>query len=172
VIDEPTPDREETHMLREALTGAAAGAVGTVALNAVTYADMAINGRPASDVPDTMAGTLAQKVGFDLSAEGEDPDGETAQNRQSGLGALMGYATGIGVGTAYGLIRPHLGGVSKPVAGVGLALAAMAGSDVPATMLGVVDPTTWPLSSWGMDFGFHLAYGMVTAITYDAFAPA
>ncbi len=157
-------------MLREALTGAAAGAVGTVALNAVTYADMAINGRPASDVPDTMAGTLAQKVGFDLSAEGEDPDGETAQNCQSGLGALMGYATGIGVGTAYGLIRPHLGGVSKPVAGV--ALAAMAGSDVPATMLGVVDPTTWPLSSWGMDFGFHLAYGMATAIAYDAFAPA
>ncbi len=159
-------------MLREALTGAAAGAVGTVALNAVTYADMAINGRPASSVPDTMAGTLAEKVGLDLSAEGEDPDGETAQNRQSGLGALMGYVTGIGVGTAYGLIRPHLDGVSKPVAGVALALAAMAASDVPATVLGVVDPTTWPPSSWGMDFGFHLAYGVVTAIAYDAFAPA
>ncbi len=159
-------------MLREALTGAAAGAVGTVALNTVTYADMAINGRPASEVPDTMAATLAQKVGFDLSAEGEDPDGETAQNRQSGLGALMGYATGIGVGTAYGLIRPHLNGVSKPVAGVGLALAAMAGSDVPATVLGVVDPTTWPPSNWGMDFGFHLAYGVATAIAYDAFAAA
>ncbi len=159
-------------MLREALTGAAAGAVGTVALNAVTYADMAINGRSASEVPDTMAGTLAEKVGLDLSAEGEDLDGETAQNRQSGLGALMGYATGIGVGTAYGLTRPHLDGVSKPVAGVGLALAAMAASDVPTTVLGVVGPTTWPPSSWGMDFGFHLAYGMVTAITYDAFAPA
>ncbi|MCA1716038.1 MAG: hypothetical protein LC781_03975 [Actinobacteria bacterium] len=66
-------------MLREALTGAAAGAVGTVALNAVTYADMALNGRPASSVPDTMAGTLAEKVGLDLSAEGEDPDGETAR---------------------------------------------------------------------------------------------
>jgi len=77
-------------MLREALTGAAAGAVGTVAINAVTYADMAINGRLASDVPDTMAATLAQKVGLDFSAEGEDPDSETAQNRQSGLGALMG----------------------------------------------------------------------------------
>lgn len=159
-------------MLREALTGAAAGAVGTVALNAVTYADMAINGRPASEVPDTMAATLVEKVGLDLSAEGEDPDSETAQNRQSGLGALMGYATGIGVGTAYGLIRPRLGDVSKPVAGVSLALAAMAGSDVPATMLGVVDPTTWPPSNWGMDFGFHLAYGVVTAIAYDAFAPA
>jgi len=139
-----------------------------VALNAVTYADMAINGRPASSVPADVAGALAEKVGLDLSAEGEDPDGETAQNRQSGLGALMGYVTGLGVGTAYGLIRPHLGGVSKPVAGVALALAAMAGSDVPATVLGATDPTTWPLSSWATDFGFHLAYGIVTAIAYEA----
>ena len=159
-------------MLREALTGAAAGAVGTVALNAVTYTDMVINGRPESSVPAMMAGALAENVGFDLSAEGEDLDGETPQYRQSGLGALMGYATGLGVGTAYGLIRPHLGGVSRPVAGLGLGLAAMAASDIPATMLGVTDPTTWPPSSWGMDFGFHLAYGMVTAIAYDAFAPA
>ena len=159
-------------MLREALTGAAAGAVGTVALNAVTYADMAINGRPASSVPAEVASGLAEKVGLDLSAEGEDLDGETAQNRQSGLGALMGYVTGLGVGTGYGLIRPHLGGVSRPVAGVALALAAMAASDVPATALGVTDPTTWPPSSWVMDFGFHLAYGVVTAIAYDAFAPA
>ncbi len=35
-------------MLREALTGMAAGAVGTVALNATTYADMALRGRAAS----------------------------------------------------------------------------------------------------------------------------
>ncbi len=34
-------------MLREALTEAAAGAVGTVALNVATHADMAISGRPA-----------------------------------------------------------------------------------------------------------------------------
>ncbi len=159
-------------MLREALTGAAAGAVGTVALNAVTYTDIVINGRPESSVPATMAGALAEKVGFDLSAEGEDPDGETPQNRQSGLGALMGYATGLGVGTAYGLIRPHLGGVSRPVVGLGLGLAAMAASDIPATKLGVTDPTTWPPASWGIDFGFHHAYGLVAALAYDAFAPA
>ncbi len=148
-------------MLREALTGAAAGAVGTVALNAVTYADMAVNGRPASGVPADVAGALAEKVGLDLSAEGEAPDGETAQNRQSGLGALMGYVTGLGIGTACGLLRPHLGDVSKPVVGVGL--AAMAGSDVPATALGATDPTAWPTSSWTTDFGFHLAYDSLTA---------
>ena len=114
-----------------------------------------------------MAGTLAEKAGINLASE--DSEEEVAQNRQSGLAALMGYVTGLGVGTGYGLIHPHLDGVSRPVAGVGVGLAAMAASDVPATVLGATDPTTGPLSSWAMDFGFHLAYGMVTAIAYDAF---
>ena len=34
------------------LRGAAAGAAGTTALNVVTYLDMAIRGRPASDTPE------------------------------------------------------------------------------------------------------------------------
>jgi hypothetical protein len=38
-------------MLEEALWGAAAGAVGTVALDVSTYVDMAVRGRPASEVP-------------------------------------------------------------------------------------------------------------------------
>jgi hypothetical protein len=33
------------------LRGAAAGAAGTTALNAVTYLDMVVRGRPASDAP-------------------------------------------------------------------------------------------------------------------------
>ncbi len=154
-------------MLREVLTGTAAGAVGTVALNATTYADMALRGRPPSSVPAQMAGKLAGKVGIDLSDE-EDGD-KKAHYRQSGLGALMGYATGLGVGTAYGLVRPLLGGVSIPLTGVGLGLAAMAGSDVPATTLGITDPREWGLNSWTSDIIPHLAYGMVTAVAYDAF---
>ncbi len=155
-------------MLRQALIGATAGALGTVALNVTTYADMAIRGRSASSVPADLAGTLAEKAGIDLSAEGEGPDGETAQNRRTGLGALMGYVTGLGVGTAYGLMRPYLGDVPTPVAGVGVGIAAMAASDVPATAFGVTDPTSWSRSSWALDFGFHLAYGLTTVIAYDA----
>jgi hypothetical protein len=34
------------------LAGAAAGAAGTAALNAVTYVDMTVRGRPASDTPE------------------------------------------------------------------------------------------------------------------------
>ncbi len=101
-------------MLREALVGAAAGAVGTVALNAVTYGDMIIRGRPTSSVPSQIAGQLVEKAGIDLSAENEERGGPTAQNRKSGLGALQGFVVGLGIGTAYGLVRPSLGNVSKP----------------------------------------------------------
>jgi hypothetical protein len=150
-------------MLREVLMGTAAGAVGTVALNAATNADMALRGRPSSGVPAEVAGKLAERAGVDLGS------GETEQNRKSGLGALSRYVVGLGVGTAYGLVRPYLRGVSKTRAGVVLGLAAMAGSDVPATALGVTDPTTWGLESWVSDVVPHLAYGLVTAIAYDAF---
>lgn len=159
-------------MIREALIGAAAGAIGTVALNVTTYTDMALRGRAASSVPSQAAGQLAEKLGVDLSAEGEEQDGPTAQNRQSGLGALQGYVVGIGLGTAYGIVRPHLDDVSVPLAGLGLALAAMASSDAPSAALGVVDPTTWPLSTWAMDLGFHLPYGLVTAVAYEALSGA
>lgn len=151
--------------MRGVLTGLLAGAAGTVALNAATYSDMALRGRPSSSVPAQVAGTLAGKAGIDLS--GED---ETTQNRKSGLGALSGYAVGLGVGAAYGLVRPLLGDVSVPRAGVVLGLAAMAGSDVPATALGVTDPTTWGIGGWASDVVPHLAYGLLTAATYEAFA--
>lgn len=157
-------------MIREVLMGAAAGAVGTVALNATTYADMAIRGRPSSSVPAEVAGKLAGKVGLDLAPEGSDE--QTVQNRKSGLGALSGYVVGLGVGAAYGLIRPASGDVSKPVAGAWLGLAAMAGSDVAAAALGVTDPTKWGLNSWVSDIVPHMAYGLATAIAYDAFTGA
>jgi hypothetical protein len=156
-------------MLRHLLMGTAAGAVGTVALNVATYADMAIRGRPSSSVPAKMAGVLAAKVGIPLSTGGESADDEKVQNRQSGLGALFGYVTGLGVGTAYGLLRPYLDDVPTPVAGIGVGLAAMAASDIPIAALGVSDPTTWGVSGGAADVVPHLAYGLVTAIAYDAF---
>ena len=45
-------------MLREMLLGTAAGAVGTVALNAATYADMAVLARSSSSVPASCSGSL------------------------------------------------------------------------------------------------------------------
>lgn len=156
-------ERQAERMLRRALMGAAAGAAGTVALNAVTYADMALRARSGSSVPDEVAGVIAKRVGLDLG------DGDTAQNRKTGLGALLGYANGVGA--AYGILRPVFGrDVSVTKAGLALTLASTVGTDLPIAATGVSNPTTWPPSSWAMDFGFHLAYGLMTAAAYEAFA--
>jgi hypothetical protein len=113
----------------------------------------------------SVASKLAERADVDLS--GGSSDEETVQNRKSALGALSGFAVGLGVGTAYGLARPLLGDVSILRAGVFLGLAAMAGSDVPATTLGVTDPSEWSLDSWVSDTVPHLAYGLTVALAYD-----
>lgn len=134
-------------MLPNALMGAVAGVVGTVAPNATTYADMVVRARPSSSVPSRVAGELVGKAGRALS--GSDGDA-TAENRKSGLGALFGIPTGVGA--AYGLVRLQLGrSVSVPRAAVVLGLAAMAGSDVPTASLGVIDPTRWGVNAWASD---------------------
>ncbi len=53
-------------MANKAMAGLIVGAVGTTALNVVTYADMVLRGRPASETPAKVAGILAGKVGVDL----------------------------------------------------------------------------------------------------------
>ncbi len=156
-------------MPARSLTGVAAGAVGTVALNVATYADMAVRGRAASRVPPKLAGTAAEAAGVDLRGEGAKAD-ETAENRRTGLGALMGYVTGLGVGLTYGLLRPRMPNLPLPVAGLGVGLVAMAASDIPATLSGATDPTTWGASGWALDAGFHLVYGLATVVAYDALA--
>src|SRR5215208_3073664 len=93
---------------------------------------------------------------------------DTAQTRRSGLGALPGYVGGLGVGTGCGLSRPSLGGGSKLRAGIVLALAAIAGSGIPATALGAIDPRQWSINSWVSDTVPHLAYGLTTAVARDA----
>ena len=151
-------------MRRALLLGVVAGAAGTAALNLATYLDMAGRGRPSSSVPADVAGELAGAAGVEL-ASGEDED--TAGNRREGLGALLGIATGLGVGAAYGLLRAGLNRLPLPLAAAGVGAAAMAGSDLPATALGVTDPRTWPASSWAADLVPHLVYGVVTVATYD-----
>jgi hypothetical protein len=159
-------------MLRDALRGATAGAAGTTALNIATYADMTLRGRPSSEVPAEVAGELAQRVGLDLAAGGGDGDGakQKAQHRRSGLGALMGYGVGLGLGLAYGALRPRLTLPGRLVAGGALGLAAMAASDAPATALKKTNPATWGAAGWLADVVPHLAYGLVTAATYEALA--
>ncbi|WP_055490814.1 hypothetical protein [Streptomyces sp. TP-A0356] len=140
--------------------GLLAGTAGTIALDLVTYGDMLLRGRPASDTPAQVAARLAERAGVELGT------GEARSNREHAAGALLGYITGLGIGAAYGLLRRRGGPVR--VAGPLLGAAAMAGSDLPATALGVTDPSTWDLTSWASDVVPHLVYGLTTASVYQA----
>lgn len=148
--------------MRQPLTGLAAGAVGTIVLDTATYLDMVLRARPSSGVPGEVAGRLAGKASIPLGDE------EAAEQRKGGLGALMGYATGLSIGVAYSLVRPQLDRAPVPLAGVALGLAAMASTDVPAAATGATNPKQWGPSSWLMDLVPHLAYGLATAATYEA----
>lgn len=153
-------------MLSEIARGVASGMVGTAALNIATYLDMAVRGRPPSQVPEKDVERLANIAGADLSGQGGDD--ETARNRRTALGALMGYVTGAGVGAVYGLVRPRLRSVPVVVAGSAAGAAAMAGSDVPSTLLGVTSPARWSATAWASDVVPHLAFGIATAVAYEA----
>jgi hypothetical protein len=156
-------------MRKPLLWGIAAGAVGTIALDVVSYVDMVVRARPASSLPAEVAGALGERAGVELVAGGNDS--EAAGNRRSGLGALFGYGVGLGVGAAYGLLRSVPRAPRRPwVAASGLGLAAMAASDLPAIALGVTDPRSWGAAGWVSDLLPHLAYGLATATVYEALA--
>lgn len=147
-------------MLMSILKGAAAGAAGTTALNATTYADMTVRARPTSSTPQDTVERLAEVTHLTIPGKGEDQD-----NRIAGLGPLSGIATGVGVGALLGLTRalgwrPPLG-----VSAAAATLLALAAANGPMTALGITDPRTWPLESWIADVVPHLAYGVVTAAT-------
>jgi hypothetical protein len=147
---------------RSALAGAAAGAAGTTALNAVTYLDMAVRARPTSSTPEDTVEKLADKAHVGIPGQGEDRD-----NRLAGLGPLSGIVTGVGVGTLLGLAR-QLGWRPSPVVGaVAATVLALVGANGPMTALGITDPREWNLDAWLSDVVPHVAYGAVTAATLD-----
>jgi hypothetical protein len=151
-----------------ALKGLLAGAAGTVALNISTYADMALRGRPSSNGPSQMVSSLASMLHLPLSPQGVGVQDQTAQNRQSGLGALLGYLDGLGTGVAYSFVRSQSDEIPLSLAGPLVGLAAMGGSDLPLVILKASNPKTWGVSGWLSDLIPHLIYGFVTVATYEA----
>lgn len=146
--------------------GAAAGAAGTCALNAATYADMAVRGRPGSNTPNETVARLTDRAG--VTVPGDD---EHRSNRLSGLGALSGIAVGVGIGAMLGALTAGRAGerasnrMPALLAGVIAGGGAMAATDVPMAGLGVSDPRTWSASSWLADVIPHLCYGLATVAT-------
>jgi hypothetical protein len=152
--------------VRRVCIGAIAGAVGTVALDVASYADVVVRGRAPSDVPATMVKNLAQAAGVGALAS----DDATTANRRGGIGALLGYANGIGVGAAYGAVRPALRAVPAVLMAVAAGAAAMALSDVALAKSGASDPATWSGADWAADAIPHLAYGLALALSFDTLA--
>ena len=150
------------NMLESLRRGALAGAAGTTALNAATYLDMSLRGRPASTTPETSVKRLAEKAGLEVPGEGDTKD-----NRLSGLGALTGLATGVSVGVLYGLLRST--GIRPgfvPAAGA-TTLAALIAANLPMMRLGLTDPRQWSGADWLADLVPHVAYGTVTVLAYE-----
>ncbi|MDT4893568.1 MAG: hypothetical protein QOE97_2603 [Pseudonocardiales bacterium] len=146
-----------TRMLRALLRGATAGAAATTALNAVTYLDMVMRGRPASEMPEQAVEKLAADTGVDMPGEGE-----FREHRVEGLGPLLGIATGVGLGVAAATVRPLLVRLPPLIGAAVVGGGAMAASDLPMTRLGLTDPKQWSPADWASDVLPHLAYGLVT----------
>ena len=153
-------------MLRRATLGAIAGATGNLTLELVTYGDMLLRARASSGVPAKMAGIVAAAAGIESLAT--TTTGEEAGNRRSAAGALLGYALGVGLGAAYGLVRSSAGGPALlPLAGLGVGLAAMTAADGAYALSGASDPREWSTADWVSDLIPHLVYGMVTVAAYE-----
>lgn len=147
-----------TTLPRGALRGAAAGAAGTTALNAVTYLDMVLRGRGTSSTPEDTVEKLSDKIHVPVPGEGDERD-----NRVSGLGALTGIVSGVGIGGLLGVVRAAGWRPGILAGSTAATLGALLGTNGPMTALGITDPRTWPPSSWVSDVVPHLAYGVVTA---------
>lgn len=151
-------------MLRRLVNGMIAGAAGTAILNLITYLDMLLRARSSSSVPAKTAERLAEAAGAEIAAGGE----QGTQSRRTAAGALLGYGAGIGIGAAYGVIEAGVPDLPAPLSGALVGAAAMAASDVPATVTGATDPRDWGTSSWLADILPHYGYGLVTVMVLRA----
>lgn len=148
-------------MMRAIVRGAVAGAAGTTALNAVTYTDMAVRGRPTSELPEKAVEKVSEMTGHPLPEDGK------RQNRLQGLGPLGGIATGVGVGIAAGMLRPLLSRLPSVLGAALVGGAAMAATDLSLARLRLTDPAQWSTADWASDALPHLAYGVVTYLVAD-----
>jgi hypothetical protein len=147
------------------LVGAVAGAAGTTTLNVITYLDIAVRGRSTSTTPERTVEAMARLLHLTVPGSGD-----VLANRISGLGALTGYAAGIGMGLILGLAY-GLGWRPRLLVGTLVAMAlALVGTNGPMTVLGVTNPRTWGVVGWISDLIPHFGYGLVTALVLHYFS--
>lgn len=144
--------------------GAIAGAVGTLALDIVSYGDMLARGRAASDLPAQAAAKVAETAGIDLGPA-DDP---RTPNRRAAFGAILGYTTGVAIGAVLGGAWRFRKGTSTTRRGLTAAGIAMAAANGPMVAQGLTDPRTWGVAGWVSEVVPHVAYWLATAVTFRA----
>ena len=142
--------------LHRLLAGAVAGAAGTAALDASTYLDMAVRGRPASTTPEqTMA---AMTTSLHVPVPGDD---QRRRHRLQGLGGLAGILTGTAVGAAYALAVPRAVEARPALAVPLLTAGVMTATNGSMLAYGVTDPREWSAVDWASDVVPHAVYAAV-----------
>jgi hypothetical protein len=104
VLRRPSPGRRM-------VLGAAAGALGTTALNAATYLDMLVRGRPASETPAELVKRIERAIAGARSDPKNKEARRRARNRREAAGALHGAEPGTAAR------RPEPSWDSRPVSG-------------------------------------------------------
>ena len=166
---ERTRQEERLPVLATALVGAAAGAVGTAALDSLDWylwdrEDPASKQRteavrPCGEPPaDVLVGRIEDALGADI-------DQQTHQKR----GAAMHYAIGIAPAVGYALVRDKLpvGGVARgALFGLGLWLFQ---DEVLNSVTGLgAKPQDYPWQAHARGLAAHLAYGVATELALEA----
>ncbi len=146
--------------------GAIAGAAGTTALNAVTFADMALRGRPASTTPqDTVDRGLAL-LGTELPGDRDEKEA-----RSIALGSLLGVAAGTAVGVAVAALRASGWPTGRTATAATTWMLVMIAGNGPMTALGVTDPRTWAATDWAADVMPHAAYAVAASAALRGLLP-
>ncbi|MEU3791250.1 hypothetical protein AB0F07_15800 [Streptomyces fructofermentans] len=149
-------------VMRPLLNGAAAGAVGTTALNIAGYTDIVLRGRPVSTTPEVTARTIAEKLHVRIPGHGE-----ILENRIAGLGPLTGFAVGLGMGVALSVARAAGWHPSTTSRYVTASVGALIATNAPIALLGISDPRTWSVADWISDIVPHVLYAAVTVSVLD-----
>jgi len=149
------------------VSGAVAGAAGTLALDIAGYLDMVARGRSASNLPAELIRRLAEDAGLEQLSTPDDKSDDATKNRRSALGALSGYSVGISIGMLYGAASPLLTRVPLLVKAIVVGGLAMAAADLPLTTFDLTDPRTWGTVGWLSDIIPHAAYGLITVSVVD-----
>lgn len=163
-------------LIRSALTGILAGAVGTLCMDLVWYrrfrsaggeqpfpaweTSEGVTGYENAPAPARTASAMAGLVGATLP----DSTARTVNN-------AVHWGTGLAWGKVHGLIAAT-SGVSNPILGVATAVVAWGTSYAVLPRLGVYEKMSEydPQVLW-QDLSAHLVYGVAVGLTFRALSP-